>query len=172
MIDRKRFFDATRLSLGRLNQSQVSGFTKILDEWERRRELTDLRWLAYMLATAWHETGSAMQPISELGTEKYLKSKPYWPYIGEGLVQVTWKKNWAKFGATKPGDLLKWPIALAALFDGMLAGRFTGKKLAQYFSAKVNDPVGARRIVNGEDKAAKIAGYHYALLAALTPPAS
>lgn len=36
----------------------------ILSEWEARG-LLDKRWLAYMLATAFHETGSRMQPVRE-----------------------------------------------------------------------------------------------------------
>lgn len=170
MIDRDHFFAGVRLGLGRLNQSQVDGFGRILAEWERRA-LADPRWLAYMLATVWHETGAAMQPISERGSLAYLKGKPYWPYVGEGLVQVTWKRNYEKFGAKKPGDLLEWPLALSALIDGMTKGLFTGKRLAQYFGAKIDDPLNARRIINGTDRAAKIALYHKAFLPALTTPA-
>ncbi len=168
MIDRARFFEGVRQSFGKLNTSQVDGFLRILDEWERRG-LTDKRWLAYMLATCWHESACTMQPIKERGSEKYLKRKPYWPWIGEGLVQVTWEANARKFGAESPGDLLEWPIALRALFDGMLKGMFTGKRLSQYFSARRDDPVGARHIVNGTDRATKIARFHHSFLKALTP---
>ena len=156
---------------GRLTQQQVDGVNKILDEWESRG-LADLRWLAYMLATTFHETAAKMQPIREMGSEKYLKSKPYYPWVGEGLVQVTWEANAKKFGATKPGQLLEWPLALRALFDGMIEGMFTGKKLADYFSVTVDDPVGARRIVNGTDKAQLIAGYHKSFLDAITHAAA
>ncbi|MCP4383740.1 MAG: hypothetical protein GY798_20390 [Hyphomicrobiales bacterium] len=52
MIQRKPFFDAARKSPfpGRLTKNQVAGMEAILDEWGRRG-LTDLRRLAYMLAT-------------------------------------------------------------------------------------------------------------------------
>ncbi len=166
MIDRARFFASVRQSFGRLNTSQVDGFIRILDEWERRG-LTDQRQLAYMLATVWHETACTMQPISERGSERYLKSKPYWPWIGMGLVQVTWEANAKKFGAKKPSDLLEWPVALKALFDGMIKGMFTKWRLDQYFNARRDDPVAARRIINGQDKATKIARYHRSFLAAL-----
>ena len=61
MIDRKAFFDAVRRAPanGHLTVGQVDGMGRILDEWERRA-LTDVRWLAYMLATVWHETGAKM----------------------------------------------------------------------------------------------------------------
>jgi putative chitinase len=170
MINRKHFFSAVRAHFGPLQQGAVEGFTRILDEWERRA-FTDIRWLAYMLATCWHETAKTMQPVREMGGEKYLRGKKYYPWVGEGLVQVTWEANHRKFGATAPGQLLTWEKALPALFDGMTKGMFTGKKLAQYFSAKIDDPVNARRIINGLDRAALVAGHHRAFLEALTAPA-
>lgn len=164
--DREFFFQTVRSKFGRLRQEQVDGFNKILDEWEARG-LGDKRWLANMLAQSWHETGAQMQPIKEMGSEAYLRGKPYYPWVGEGLIQVTWEKNHRKFGATAPGQLLQWPIALRALFDGMIQGVFTTKKLADYFNEEKDDPYQARRIVNGIDKAALIAQHHRNFLAAL-----
>jgi len=168
-IDHKIFLDTVRLHPfgGSLAQGQVEGMTRIIDEWERRK-LTDLRWLAYMIATSFHETWYEMQPIRERGSESYLRSKRYWPWVGEGLVQTTWEENAKKFGAKKPGDLLTWPCALRGLFDGMMGGMFTGRALKHYFGTGKDDPVGARRIINGEDQAHLIASYHYAFLHALT----
>jgi hypothetical protein len=167
-MNRTTFFAFVRKAPcgGNLWQSQVDGLTKILDEWDRRA-LNDIRFLAYMLATVFHETGGKIQPIREGGGEKYLKSKPYYPWVGEGLVQVTWEKNARKFGATAPGQLMTWPIALRALFDGMLRGMFTGKKLSDYFGVTIDDPVGARKIINGTDKAQLIAGYYKNFLDAI-----
>jgi hypothetical protein len=168
MIDRKTFFDHVRAEPfgGFLSGSQVTGLAYILDEAERRGP-SDPRFLAYRLATTFHETREAMIPVREAGGEAYLKAKPYYPWVGMGLVQVTWEANGKKFGATKPEDLMSWPVALRALFDGMDQGVFTGRKLATYFSATVNDPVGARHIINGSDKASLIAGYHAQFLAAI-----
>jgi len=168
MIDRKTFFDHIREHLfgGFMSGSQVSGVSNILDEWERRG-LNDMRHLAYMLATVLHETGKAMQPIREGGGDSYLKSKSYYPFYGRGLVQCTWDYNFAKFGCTNPDDMLTWHFALRALFDGMNDGIFTGRKLSQYFNATIDDPFGARHIINGTDKAGLIAGYHAAFLAAI-----
>lgn len=159
-LEKTSFFSAVRpIFAGTLTQPQVDGLNQILDEWDRRA-LTDPRWLAYMLATVKWETGSKMQPVREGGGEDYLRKKPYYPWVGEGLVQVTWEINARKFGATSPGQLMTWPIALKALFDGMIGGMFTGKKLADYFTPAVTDPVNARRIINGTDKAAEIAALY------------
>lgn len=46
-----------------LSQGQVTGIEGILDEAERRG--TPLKWLAYMLATTYHETGARMVPVDE-----------------------------------------------------------------------------------------------------------
>jgi hypothetical protein len=168
MFDRKKFFDVVRHAPfeGTLSHGQVDGLNNILDEWERRK-LAELRWLANMLAQTYHETAATMQPIREHGSEAYLRGKPYYPWVGMGLIQVTWEHNARKFGATRPEDLLAWPVALRALFDGMITGMFTGKKLADYFNERIDDPYNARRIVNGLDRAAEIASYHAAFLSAL-----
>ena len=168
MFDRRTFFAYARRAPfgGRLSSAQVDGLTRILDAWDASH-LTDMRWLAYMLATAFHETGAVLQPIRERGGEAYLRSRPYYPWVGEGLVQVTWERNHRLFGASRPGQLLTWDKALPALFRGMEEGLFTGRRLADYFSAVKDDPVGARRIVNGTDKTRLIAGYHRNFLDAL-----
>ena len=168
MIDRQIFFDKVRSSPfhGSLTVGQVDGMNRILDEWIRS-QMADLRYLAYMLASCFHETAYTMQPIREMGGETYLRSKPYYPWVGEGLVQVTWEANAKKFGATAPGQLLFWPACLRPLFDGMTRGMFTGKRLSDYFNATTDDPVNARRIINGTDRAALIAGYHNEFLTAI-----
>ena len=58
MIDRKAFFDSIRASLfnGVLSQRQVDGMNYLLDVWERVFNHEDIRWLAYALATVFHET--------------------------------------------------------------------------------------------------------------------
>lgn len=160
-MNRNKFFEYARKAPfgGRLTTEQVDGLNRILDEWDNRA-LSDERWLAYMMATTFHETAYKMQPVREYGGEKYLRSKKYYPWVGEGLVQVTWEANHRKFGASRPGQLLTWEKALPALFDGMVNGMFTGKKLGHYFNDKIEDPVGARKIINGTDKAQLIAGYY------------
>lgn len=176
MLDRTIFFNYARNAPfgGRLTAKQVDGMTRILAEWDRRR-MSDLRWLAYMLATTFWETGQTMQPVREKGGERYLRTKRYYPWVGEGLVQVTWEANHRKFGATRPGQLMTWPKALVALFDGMTKGMFTGRRLDQFFSAGREDPLGARSIIQGKlkpddpysDKAELVAGFYRQFLAAL-----
>ena len=164
MIDRKEFYSQIRATLvkGGLSQPQVDGFEAILDEWEKRK-LTDLRWLAYIMATAWHETAQRMQPIEEFGRGR---GKAYAPtYYGRGFVQITWERNYARLSdvigvdlVTHPEKALEMDNAIQILFVGMIDGLFTGKALSDYFD-KNADWRGARAIVNGKDKAAEIAGY-------------
>lgn len=159
---------------GRLSTSQADGLTRILD-------YRDAKWpnmpddeLAYLLATVKWETAHKMQPVREMGGESYLRSKRYYPWVGEGLVQVTWEVNAKKFGAKKPGDLLTWPIALEAAFRGMIYGIFTGKKMSDYIGDGKRDYIGARRIINGTDKAKQIAliaeGFRDALIQSKEAP--
>jgi hypothetical protein len=155
------------ISPGPLRENQVDGIVYILDEWVKT-DHTDLRWLAYMLATAWHETMYAMKPVTEYGSNNYLRGKPYWPFIGRGYVQLTWKVNYQKYGiASDPEKALEPAIAAHIMLDGMVNGVFTGKKLSAYFSDKKNDPINARRVINGTDCATMIAGYHRKFLTAL-----
>ena len=177
-FNREIFFNKVRHSLfsGSMSQSQVNGMNYMLDVFERDYKWTDIRWIAYAFATAFHETAYTMQPIKEYGSESYLKGKAYYPYYGRGYVQLTWEDNYRKMG-TKLGvnllganmdKALDPQIAAAVMYVGMRDGDFTGKKLATYFSATVNDPVNARRIINGTDRASTIAEYHDDFLEAFT----
>jgi hypothetical protein len=75
-----------------------------------------------------------------------------------------------KLGVNMLGDnkdrALEPSIAAEVMYAGMRDGDFTSKKLSDYFSATVNDPVNARRIINGTDRAQTIAGYHEKFLTA------
>lgn len=172
----KVFFDNVRDSVftGRMSQSQVDGCLKII-------EYRDAHWpkmvdaeLAYVLATAEWETGHSLQPVEEGfpltgdALRAYQRKLRYWPWYGRGLVQITWERNYKAFGIEKAEDALKWDVALRCLFEGCIKGMFTGKKLADYITAKRQDYVNARRIVNGLDKAEHIAknarAFHAALL--------
>jgi predicted chitinase len=185
MINKESFYDIVRKPIfgGKLTASQVQGMESILSEWERK-DLCDKRRLAYMLATAYHETASTMQPIEEYGKGRgraYGKPDPKTgkTYYGRGFVQLTWKGNYETMGRLLGIDLVNHPewalkpdIAVAIMFEGMLTGNsyrgdFTGKSLEDYFNDKKDDPVNARRIINGMDKAELIAGYHKKFLKAL-----
>ncbi|PWL18811.1 chitinase [Falsochrobactrum shanghaiense] len=183
---------------GRLSQAQVEGTEAILAEAAKRR-LPD-EYTAYVLATAFHETGGKMQPLREnmnyttaaqikktwpsrfstvaaaqpyVRNPQALANKVYggrmgnigandgWRFRGRGLVQITGRDNYKKYGlGDAPEKALEDSTAVRILFDGMINGKFTGKRLADYFGAGNSDPVGARAIVNGSDKASLIAGYY------------
>lgn len=210
--DRSFFFRAVRSSLfgGRLAQSQVDGLTALLDGWEARRPGGDRRWLAYALATAYHETVRTMQPIDERGGAVYFE-RLYGPagqrpqraarfgntapgdgarYHGRGFVQLTWKVNYAAMSAHLSKitgaavDLVAAPelakrldYAVEILFHGMEAGTFTGARLADFFTSTPSgvrlrdDWIGARRIINGSDRARTVAQHGRRFLAAIRPAA-
>lgn len=141
------------------------GDTRLLIEAGRKRGLLRNQ-MAYVLATAFHETAHTMKPINEMGGEKYLQSKKYWPYIGRGYVQITWRQNYERASkelgvnfVSEPKLLLKAEYAAPIIIAGMSEGWFTGKKLSDYITLQKSDFKGARRIVNGTDKAELIAGY-------------
>ncbi len=108
---------------------------------------------ASLLAQVIWETGRAIKPVIERGSIAYLTSRPYYPWIGNGLIQPTWEANYKKFGITKWVDAGTWENSLRICFEGMVKGMFTGKKLDDYFNAAKTDFFNARRIVNGLDQA-------------------
>lgn len=178
-FDRDVYFDQVRDSLfyGQLEQVHVDGQNILLAVWEYQN-LQDTRHLAYMCATAHHECAQRWWPITEYGSESYLKDKDYWPYIGRGWVMLTWDYNYEKasheLNLTDERDLLAHPemaldslIATRILFKGMEQGWFTGRKLSDYFNETEDDPVNARQIINGNDDDKLIAGYHQKFLDAL-----
>jgi hypothetical protein len=175
------FFDAVRAPLfsGHMTEGQVSGTTVLLDAWFAGYANQDIRWLAYALATAYHETARTMQPIEEYGRGRgraYGMPDPttHQVYYGRGYVQLTWIGNYRKMGSLLGLDLVGHPElalvpvhAAAILYSGMTMGIFTGEKLADFFGETTNDPVYARRIINGTDCAQEIAGYYTDFLGAL-----
>lgn len=183
MIDRKFFFDAVRAQIfdGHLDQPQVGGMNVLLDRWELFHDRCDVRWFAYILATAAWETGRTMQPVRERDEGRgrpYGRPDPVTKqvYYGRGLVQLTWKANYLrqsrKLGiplGTRPDLALVPNWAATILIRGMIDGDFTGAQLDQFFNGDVDDPLGARTIVNGTDHADEIANMHYAFLNALSP---
>jgi putative chitinase len=180
-LDRAKFFAGIRNGPfpGSLSEGAVRGITAILDEWERRG-LTDLRWLAYMLATVLAECGKNMLPVregfaqSDAAARSYVASKHYkyakveggQVYYGRGLVQLTWLANYQKMTDITGVDLVRNPdlalqpdIAAKIMFEGMIRGTFTTKRLTHYFNGATTDWQQARRIINGLDRADEIAGY-------------
>lgn len=199
-VDKTIFFAAVRKNLfdGRLRQGQVDGLAAMLDRWNETRAGCDLRWLAYGLATAHHETGRTMQPVRETfaATDEAAigildtafrrgklpsVSTSYWrrddagkSWLGRGLVQLTHRRNYEVMSRVTGIDLVAAPeramemaVAVDILFCGMEAGAFTGRAFRHYFSDSRADWTGARRIINGRDKAALVASHGRAYMAAL-----
>ena len=185
MINKESFYKKLRTSLfNGLTAKQVEGMEAILNAWDKGKD-QDVRNLAYMLATVYHETAKTMQPIEEFGKGKgrpygfkiKLSRKTYTTpdklYFGRGFVQLTWYENYQMAGKKLKCDLLNYPelalqldIATEILLKGMYQGWFTGRKLSDYIGVKT-DFVGARRIINGTDKASLIASYANGFLTAL-----
>lgn len=186
ILDKAKFYQTLRSRLGPLSASQVSGCDAILAAIAG----APLSHQAYMLATAWHETGGTMQPVREahwLSEAWRKKNLRYWPYYGRGYVQITWLKNYqwldaacAKAGMTKAGDILanldlamRPDIAAFALRKGMEEGRYDahGKRMADRLPVKGTATreqyINARYLVNIQDKADLIEDYAQAFERAL-----
>ncbi|HEY4807638.1 MAG TPA: glycoside hydrolase family 19 protein [Roseiarcus sp.] len=181
-INRNFFFTQVRRTLfaNNLRQSQVDGINAILDGWEAKYAADDDRWLAYALATTYHETDQHMQPIEEYGKGRgmpYGKPDPTTGqvYYGRGFVQLTWERNYKTMTDLLGVDFVNHPdLALELdnatniMFIGMIKGLFTGKSLGDYFNQTTEDWVNARKIINGLDKAQAIAMYGHNFYAALS----
>ncbi len=190
-MNRQIFFNEIRRTIfGSLTKSQVDGINFKLDAFDKAG-IKDNRWRAYMLATSYHETARTMQPIEEYGKGR---GKPYgqklrhdrkpyaFPdklYYGRGDVQLTWYENYEKMGKLLGIPLLEQPelalnpeISAKIMIEGMTKGKsgrgdFTGASLENYFNSTKDDPVNARKIINGLDRASLIAGYHRDFLQAI-----
>lgn len=112
--------------------------------------------------------------LGQVGEPYWRKDKDGKSWYGRGRIQITHKQNYEKLGKRLGVDLVGNPdlaldpvISARITIVGMLEGLFTGKKLPDYFNGNKSDPVGARRIVNGTDKAKLIAGYYQNFLDAI-----
>lgn len=165
-MNRAAFFKAVRSSLfaGKMSASQVAGTEAILDEAGMRG--TRLEWLAYMLATAYHETARTMQPVRETmadtddkairildrsfaaGKLSWVKT-PYWrkdkdgkSWLGRGLPQLTHKRNYQIMSPIVGVDLVEDPnraMEPRTAVKIMFEGMERGSFTAHKLSAHIND---------------------------------
>lgn len=176
------FFALVRNALygGAMNQAQVDSLNAIGHAWEQYGD-GDARKLAYILATAHHETGAFkyMREIwgpttaqnryegrADLGNVQAGDGKKF---MGRGFVQLTGRRNYQDWSKRTGLDLIKEPqlvqepaVAARILVQGSMLGTFTGKKLGDFATFK-----DMRRVINGTDRADMIAGYAGKFLAAL-----
>ena len=129
------FFDAVRADLfgGRLTEGQVTGLEAIESGFARDGRAGGANALAYVLATAYHETGRRMVALRETGADSdalavarldraYASGRlrqvktPYWRadaegkcWFGRGLVQITHKANYERLGRAIGVDLVGDP---------------------------------------------------------------
>jgi len=175
------FFESVRESRvlgGALKPDQVKGLETVCGA--AKAAGWPLAFTAYALATACHETAYTMQPVREAFwlSEKWRRAHlRYYPFYGRGYVQLTWNNNYKKADSelglggslTSNLDLALDPeIAAKIMVKGMQEGWFAGDKsgkrhtmvrhLPDNGAATVEQFTSARRIINGTDKARKIAG--------------
>lgn len=166
-MNRAAFYAAVRTSLfaGKLSQPQVDGMNAMLDAFGARHIPRDQS--AYMLATAYHETATHMQPVIETrrpdeesnpsvdtaiarlesswsrGRLPWVKT-PYWrkdaagrSYLGRGLPQLTHKVNYDKVGKVIGVDLVADPDA-ALRTDIAVEIMISGMTLGLFTGAKLS----------------------------------
>ena len=160
MKNASKFFDKLRSGImgPKLDDDEVTGTSAILEAMAG----LPVSWVAYALATSFHETAHTMQPIKEFGGEKYF-TRRYGiegqnprlarslgntlpgdgaKYAGRGFVQITGRSNYSKSGIKLNVDLVNGPdlalskdIAAMILRFGMREGWFTGKSFESFLPA-------------------------------------
>lgn len=138
--------------------------------------------LAYVLATATHESGAGQwmeewadgsdyEGRADLGNTQPGDGVKF---KGRGYVQLTGRANYASWSRQLNMELVKNPgavkatsIAAKILVQGMARGTFTGVRLSDFISLSKLDFVNARKIINGLDRAKDIAAIAHAFDAEL-----
>jgi hypothetical protein len=178
-----KFFAALRPLFGKMTAAQVEGIEAKLAAFAAAA--SPIAHIAYGLATSFWETGQKMQPVQEIGRGRgypYGKPGKHGGQIayGRGDVQLTWDYNYEradgelglKGALTSNYDrALETEISAQIMVLGMTEGWFTGRKFSSYLPVKglatLPQFTSARRIINGIDRAEKVAGFAMSFQAAL-----
>lgn len=170
-IDAKSFFENYRIQFGKISQKQVDALNEFIKLTNENISQLNVNQWAYAYATTYHETNQTFEPIKEAywvknAEEWRKKNLRYYPYYGRGFVQLTWDYNYKKYADLFDVDIVENPdlvmdlkLSFNIMVHGMKNGTFTGKKIGDYISNLVSDYVGARRVINGTDKAQIISIY-------------
>ena len=182
MIDRDQFFDRVRADPfgGNLTQRQVDGLNTLLDVWEIHFRDADIRWLAYSLATAFHETAQTMEPIPEYGegerTFLWRAVRPLRSVLLRPRLRPAHLGRELHQGRTDPRRQILRRMSDASVRPsdaGARAGGFGPLRrlhrglvyrewgCPEFFNDSREDPYEARTVVNGHDKAELIESYYY-----------
>ncbi len=173
------FFASVRASLFLpMTQGQVDGCNALLIA----SKAMPLTWRAYLFATVYRECDRTMRPITEYGGPSYFAKYDAGTTIGKrlgntqpgdgarfkgrGYVQLTGRGNYTRAALETGADMIGNPelaldthLAAQIAVQGMVEGWFTGKGFKDYLTDAKTDYRNARRIINGTDDAALIAGY-------------
>ena len=139
VIDKASFYRAAVKTFPEYKEHgrHFRGTDAILDRWNSDERLKDARWLAYILATSYHETAQQMFPVREhlavsddaaiqvFKNNKIYNDTTYWKknsetgehYFGRGYVQLTWDYNYKRadlrFNTKSRRDSFYWHPDLA-----------------------------------------------------------
>ena len=136
-------------------------------------QITDTRQIAYVLATAQHESNDFRSPDEEWGRKQAITNAYHGgeEYYGRGYAHLTHQENYRRLGielgiadelVEQPSRAAEPDIATRILVLGMRDGTFVpGHALEDHIDARQADYDGARAIINPRDieTAATIAGY-------------
>jgi hypothetical protein len=159
VVDRTYFyanFPSAKLYGNKATIARKAGLDAIFDVWDAIPQYDFPEWLAYALATAWHETGATMQPVREgfkkTDAEAYAYVTAYCKkegisnyairhangnsYYGRGYVQLTHSANYQKMGEElglgdalyeDPDRVMDPATAAKIMLAGMIGGLFRPK---------------------------------------------